>query len=109
MKLDFLNTIPYVCERWDALVREDPSAVFMTEEENGGSFTRSQTDELSARVYSYLVNSGIGAEDFVLIRLPRDASPFMAMLGVLKAGAAFTTVEDTYAPERIEARTVGAD
>ena len=103
MKLDFLSTIPYVCERWDALVREDPSAVFMTEEENGGSFTRSQTDALSARVYSYLVNSGIGAEDFVLIRLPRDASPFMAMLGVLKAGAAFTTVEDTYAPERIEA------
>ena len=103
MKLDFLNTVPYVCERWEALVREDPTAVFLTEEETGNGYTRRQTDELSARVYSYLADREIGAEDFVLIRLPRDARPFIAMLGVWKAGAAFTAVEDTYAPERIEA------
>ena len=67
------------------------------------SFSRGQVDELSARVYRWLSDRGIGAEDFVLIRLPRDARPFIAMLGVWKAGAAFTVVEDSYAPERIEA------
>ena len=103
MKLDFLNTVPYVCERWNALVQQEPAAVFLTEEVSGTGFTRRRVDELSARVYSYLESKRIGAEDFVLIRLPRDARPFIAMLGVWKAGAAFTTVEDTYAPERIEA------
>ena len=103
MKPDFLNTVPYVCERWAAVVRQEPDAVFLTEEVSGTGFTRREADELSARVYSYLESRGIGAEDFVLIRLPRDARPFIAMLGVWKAGAAFTAVEDTYAPERIEA------
>ena len=103
MKLDFLNTVPYLCERWAQLVSVKPSAVFVTEEMSGTSFSREQVDVLSARVYSWLVQKGIGREDFVLIRLPRDARPFIAMLGVWKAGAAFTVVEDTYAPERIEA------
>ena len=38
-----------------------------------------------------------------MIRFPRDARPFIAMLGVWKAGAAFTVVEDNYAPERVDA------
>ena len=103
MRLDFLNTVPYLCERWTELAEKTPAAVFVTEELSGRSFTRAQTDALSARVYAWLLQKGIGAEDFVLIRLPRDARPFIAMLGVWKAGAAFTVVEDSYAPERIEA------
>ncbi|MBQ8136266.1 MAG: AMP-binding protein, partial [Clostridia bacterium] len=103
MKLDFLSAIPYVCERWAQVVQKDPDAVFLTEEVTERSFTRLETDALSARVYGYLSDKGIGTEDFVMIRLPRDARPLIAMLGVWKAGAAFTVVEDTYAPERIEA------
>ena len=103
MKLDFLNTVPYVCQRWEELVEKNPSAAFLTEEMTGNSYTRRQTDELSARVYAYLADRGVGTEDFVLIRLPRSAAPFIAMLGVWKAGAAFTVVEDSYAPERISA------
>ena len=102
MKLDFLNTVPYLCDRWAEVLREDPDAVFLTEEASGKDITRRQADETSARVYAYLKKKGIGTEDFVLIRLPRDARPFAAMLGVWKAGAAFTIVEDTYVPERIE-------
>ena len=102
MKLDFLNTVPYLCDRWAEVLREDPGAVFLTEEASGKNMTRQEADSLSARVYAYLTKKGIGAEDFVLIRLPRDARPFAAMLGVWKAGAAFTIVEDTYVPERIE-------
>jgi acyl-coenzyme A synthetase/AMP-(fatty) acid ligase len=103
MKLDFLNKVPYLCERWQEVVSKNPSAPFLTEELSDISYSRGQVDELSGCVYSWLSGKGIGTEDFVLIRLPRDARPFIAMLGVWKAGAAFTAVEDTYAPERIEA------
>ena len=103
MNLNFLKTVPYVCERWAALAAREPAAVFLTEEQTERGFTRGEVDELSARVYGYLAGKGVGREDFVLIRLPRDARPFIAMLGVWKAGAAFTVVEDSYAPERIEA------
>ena len=103
MKLDFLSNVPYVCEYWAKVERQAPDAVFLTAEVNGESITRRQADDLSARVYAYLADKGIGTEDFVLIRLPRDVRPFIVMLGVWKAGAAFTVVEDDYAPERIEA------
>ena len=103
MKLDFLQSVPYVCGRWAELAAQAPSAVFITEEVSGNSYTRRQTDDLSARVYAWLTEKHIGREDFVLICLPRDARPFIAMLGVWKAGAAFTVVDDGYAPERIEA------
>ena len=103
MKLDFLSKVPYVCERWAEVVVKDPAAVFLTEELSGNSYSREQVDDQSARVYAWLKQKEVGAEDFVLISLPRDARPFIAMLGVWKAGAAFTVVENTYAPERIEA------
>ena len=103
MKLDFLSKVPYVCERWAEIVGKDPAAVFLVEELSGNSYTRGRVEELSARVYAWLRQKDIGKEDFVLISLPRDARPFIAMLGVWKAGAAFTVVESTYAPERIEA------
>ena len=103
MKLTFLETVPYVCRRWAEIAEEKPEAEFLTEEISGKSFTRAETDECAGRVYAWLSERGIGREDFVLIRLPRSADPFIAMLGVWKAGAAFTVVPDDYAPERIEA------
>ena len=102
MKHDFLKTVPYVCKRWEEVVEKDPDAVFLTEELSGANYSRRETEELSARVYAYLSAKGLGKEDFVLIKLPRGAAPFIAMLGVWKAGAAFTVVEDSYAPERID-------
>ena len=103
MKMTFLDKIPYICKRWAELAARSPEKPFIIEEVSGRAFTRQQADELSARVYGWLLAKGIGAEDFVMIRFPRDARPFIAMLGVFKAGAAFTVVEDDYAPERIEA------
>ena len=65
-----------MCARWAEVALQDPEAAFLIGEASGASFTRRQADELSARVYGYLADRGIGAEDFVLIRLPRDARPF---------------------------------
>ena len=58
-------------------------------------------DRISGQVYAYLKQKGVGKEDFVLINLTRGVLPVVAMVGVLKAGAAFALVEDNYAPERI--------
>ncbi len=57
--------------------------------------------EISGRTYRFLKEQGIGKEDFVLIRLPRGPKPMAVILGVFRAGAAFTIVEDIYPEERI--------
>lgn len=63
--------------------------------------TRAQVDEASARVYAWLSRKGIGKEDFVLVCMPRGIWSIVSMIGVWKAGAALTVVEDNYAKERI--------
>lgn len=57
--------------------------------------------EQSGRIYTALREKGIGREDFVMLLLPRSPKMFVAMLGVLRAGAAFIFMEDSYPRERI--------
>lgn len=57
---------------------------------------------LSAKVYRWLKEAGLGKEDFVLINLPRGILPVIAIVGVWRAGCAFTLVENGYSPERID-------
>ena len=60
-----------------------------------------ELDILSGKVYRYIRDRGIGREDFVNILLPRGVEPFIAMLGVWKAGAAFVVLEEDYPSERV--------
>ena len=57
--------------------------------------------EQSGRVYAALKAKGLGREDFVMLLLPRSPRMFVAMVGVLRAGAAFVFMEDSYPEERI--------
>lgn len=79
-----------------------PNAAVLFDEAHSKGLTYAQIDDMSAKVYSYLKSNGVGKEDFVLINLPRGIMPIVAMIGVWKAGAAWSLVEDTYAPERIK-------
>lgn len=63
--------------------------------------TYARLDRFSGCVYRYLKAKGIGREDFVCILLPRGVEPFIAMLGVWKAGAAFVVLEEGYPAERV--------
>lgn len=65
------------------------------------SLSYRELDILSGRVYRYLKEKGIGREVFVMILLPRGVLPFVVMLGVWRAGAAFVAVEEGYPAERI--------
>ncbi len=91
-----------ILEQLANYTKESPNSAILFDEAHSKGITYAQLDDLSGRVYAYLVNNGIGKEDFVLINLPRGIMPIIAMIGVWKAGAAWALVEDTYAPDRIE-------
>ena len=69
---------------------------------DGSFMTYGRLDELSGCVYRYLKEHGIGREDFVCILLPRGVEPFVAMIGVWKAGAAFVALEDGHPAEQVD-------
>ncbi|MBP3873570.1 MAG: AMP-binding protein, partial [Lachnospiraceae bacterium] len=68
---------------------------------NEEPMTYSELWDISGRTYRFLKEQGIGKEDFVLIKLPRGPKPMAVILGVFRAGAAFTIVEDIYPEDRI--------
>ena len=101
MDLTFLNQTEYLLDAWTKKAADNPSARMLTDERHPHGLCRHDVDDLSGRVYAWLKEKQIGREDFVLLCLPRGAAALICMLGVWKAGAAFTMVEDNYPPERI--------
>lgn len=99
---DVIKDVPYILDAFSELVKEDPNKLLLVNPATKTTVTRGRADELSARLYRYLQGKGVTTESHVMICLPRGEMPMLAILGVLKSGAAFTLVEDTYVPERIE-------
>lgn len=89
-------------EQIEFKAKNTPKDVVLIDEVITNGITCEELDRMSGQVYCYLKKIGIGREDFVLINLARGIMPVVALVGVLKAGAAFTIVEEGYAPERIE-------
>ena len=65
------------------------------------SMTYFELWEQSGRIYAFCKEKGLGREDFIMLLLPRSPKMFAAMIGVLRSGAAFIFMEDTYPKERI--------
>ncbi|WP_079143856.1 non-ribosomal peptide synthetase, partial [Streptomyces luteocolor] len=63
-----------------------PDAVAVSDDY--GTLTHGQLDVASARLARRLTERGVGAEDVVLVALPPTAALVVALLGVLRAGAA---------------------
>ncbi len=102
MNMESLTDIKYFLNRWEELVSCAPDKTAAVDGATDIRISRCELDVSSAKVYRYLINHGIGKEDFVMICLPRGTDILTCILGVWKAGAAFTVVEDDYAPDRIE-------
>ena len=83
-------------------VQNTPQNVILHDEVITGGITFEELDRLSGKVYAYLKKNGVGKENFVLIHLARGILPVIAIVGVLKAGAAFTIAEEGYPPERVD-------
>jgi len=102
MDLNKVNSFPYILDEWNRHVREMPEWKFSYDGVATHGRRRSEVDDEASRVYAYLKDNGIGKEDFVMICMPRGTQVISAMLGVLKAGAAFTIVDSHYSDERID-------
>ena len=71
-------------------------------QDDNRSYTFRELDEISGKVYSWLKNNGIGAEDFVQIVMPREIDAIAVMFGVIRSGAAFAIMEDFFPEQRVE-------
>ncbi|MCP2339296.1 non-ribosomal peptide synthetase [Actinomadura rupiterrae] len=90
-------TVPELFGRWAA---RRPDAVAVTDGER--SLTYRQLDTWSAHLARALARRGVGPESLVGVVVPRSPELLVAMLGVLKAGAAYVPVDPDYPAERLE-------
>ncbi|GLF99156.1 non-ribosomal peptide synthetase [Streptomyces yaizuensis] len=65
------------------------------------SLTYRELDRRSDRVAAGLLRRGVGPESVVAVTLPRTPELVVALLGVVKAGAAYLPVDPGYPAERI--------
>ncbi|MBP2368912.1 non-ribosomal peptide synthetase [Pseudonocardia parietis] len=75
-------------------------------EHAGVTLTRAELDARANRVARTLRSAGVEPEDVVAVVTERDLDWLVAVLAVLRAGAAYLPVEPHFPPERI-ARTLG--
>ena len=90
-------SIPVV---FDAQVARAPGAVAI----GGGQrwWTYRELDEASNRLAHLLVGRGVGRGERVALLLPRSAEAIVAMLAVLKTGAAYLPIDPAHPDARIE-------
>lgn len=80
-------------------VRRTPDAVALVDA--AGSVSYAELDERASGLAAVLAARGAGPERFVAVAMPRSTDLVVALLAVLKSGAAYLVVEPDYPAERI--------
>ncbi len=93
---DETATVPEKFNQW---VQNQPQAIAV--EHNGQTLSYATLNERANQLAHYLRSKGIAADDLVGICLERSPEMIVAMLGTLKAGAAFVPLDPTYPRERL--------
>ncbi|WP_156442365.1 condensation domain-containing protein, partial [Mycobacterium sp. IS-1556] len=88
-----------ILELFDVWVRRVPDAVALC----GGqrSWTYHELDEAANRLAHLLTAEGVGAGDCVALLVERSAEAVVAIVGVLKAGAAYVPIDPAHPEARI--------
>lgn len=84
---------------WKRRVAEGPCEPALTY--RGRSWTAADLDRASDEVGNVLANAGVAPGDVVALALPRSDVYYAAMLGALKAGAAFMPIDPSLPEERV--------
>ncbi|MBO2436066.1 amino acid adenylation domain-containing protein [Actinomadura nitritigenes] len=98
------STIPALFE---ARAASRPDAVAVSFE--GVSLTYGEVNARANRLARRLAEQGVGPEQFVALKLPRSADLVVAILAVLKAGAAYVPMDPDYPEDRIAYMVEDAD
>ena len=89
-------TLPALLE---AQVERSPEAIALVFEETTLSYA--ELNAQANRVAHLLIGRGVGPESLVALALPRSAEMIIALLGILKAGAAYLPLDPEYPVERL--------
>ncbi|HEX9338501.1 MAG TPA: amino acid adenylation domain-containing protein, partial [Pseudonocardiaceae bacterium] len=85
---------------FEAQAARTPTATAVYDAE-GNPLSYAALNELANRLARLLVERGAGPERFVALALPRSPHLIVALLAVLKAGAAYLPIDPAYPAERI--------
>ncbi|UOB81277.1 non-ribosomal peptide synthetase DhbF [Bacillus sp. ZJS3] len=95
-KVEELISLPILFEKQ---VQKNPNKIAVTC--NGINLTYKELNERANELAHYLVEEGIGPNQFVALVFPRSTEMVVSMLAVLKAGAAYLPIDPEYPAERI--------
>ncbi|MFG2891933.1 amino acid adenylation domain-containing protein [Streptomyces sp. NPDC048248] len=84
---------------FEACADASPDAVALLSENR--TYTYAELNSCANRLARSLVSRGIGPEDFVAVALPRTEQMIVALLAVLKAGAAYFAIDPQQPAERV--------
>ncbi len=93
-------TYKSVIDMFSEQVKRHPEKIAVVSPD--ASLTYAQLDALSNKVANVLIFEDVMPDDVIMVMLPRSVDVYIATLGILKAGAAYTIVNVKYPDERIE-------
>jgi amino acid adenylation domain-containing protein len=95
-----------IVDRWAAQVAATPDAVAIADEHT--SITYARADRRANRLANYLIAAGVTPGSGVGIAFDRSVDVPLTLLAILKAGAAYVPLDQSYPRERLDAMIADA-